>query len=89
MHHLLDILSRADIRAVAAILRYNLLLVGHILDPVDVFCSGAAHLAFNREGGEASENQNGCAPARGIVDCSTEALSANVDMHDDALRLSR
>jgi hypothetical protein len=45
----LDIPARLDLPSVSAILRNNLLLVWHILYPVDVLCAASTHLALYRE----------------------------------------
>lgn len=55
---------------------------------MNVFCSAAAHLAFDREGRETSEDQDRRAPAGSIVYGGTKALGSDIDVHDDALRFA-
>jgi len=85
--HLLDILTRLDLPCVAAVLRHDLLLIRHVLDPMDVFGPGPAHLALDGKGRQTGEDEDGSATAGRVVDGSAETLGAHIHVHDHALRL--
>jgi hypothetical protein len=46
----LDIPARLDLASVSAVLRDNLLLIRHILYPMNVLCPASAHFTLNCEG---------------------------------------
>jgi hypothetical protein len=84
----LYVLSRLDLSSVSAVLSHNLLLIWHILYPVDVFRPTTTHLAFDGERRQASENQDWRATTGSIVYSSSEALCSDIDVYDDALRFT-
>ena len=57
------------------------MLPRHILDVVDELVPAAGQLALLGEGGEAGEDEDRHAPARGIVHGAAERLRAAVDEH--------
>lgn len=84
----LDILARLDFARISAVLLDNLLLVGHILDPMNVFRSAATHLAFDGKRRQAGKDENGSTSTRGIVHSGSKTLGSYVDVHNDALGLA-
>ena len=83
--HLLNILPAFDLPSISAVLLYNLLLIGHILDPMYVFSTRSSHLALDCVGGEPGEDENWGASTGCIVHCCSQTLGTDVDVDDYAL----
>ena len=86
-NHLLDVFPGLHLRAISAVLRYDRLLIRHILDPMDVLCSAATHFAFLGERAEAGKDQNGRTSARGVVNRCPEPLRTYIHMNNHRLRV--
>ena len=84
----LDVFASLDLARVPAVLGYNLLLVWHVLYPVNVFGSASAHLPLDGIRGQAGEYEHGGPSARCVVYCSSEALCSNIDVYDNSLRFA-
>jgi hypothetical protein len=68
---LLDIASSLDLSGIPTVLAYDLLLIGHILNPVDVLCPASSVLALDSVWTEASKDQHWSSSARGVVYCGS------------------
>ena len=85
-YHLLDILPAFEFGRETAVLADNLLLIGYVLNPMDVLGPGARVLAVTCVWGETGEDQDRSSTTGSIVDRCSQPLGSHIHMYNDALR---
>lgn len=87
-NHLFDVLAAFDFARIPAILTNDLLLIRHVLNPMDVFGPRTAVFTIAGVGRKTGEDQHWSSAARGVVNSGPESLCSNIDVHDDTLGLA-